>query len=292
MAKTNQQQQDQDNADFAAQFNADDVTKPEQTEDEAFGLAPDKADAPDAGGAGGDAAGGTDADAQAAAPGADKAAAEEQRLREWEDKLKQQQKELDARAAETQTTNADEKQTSTAPGGNADGGGGDNEEAEAADPAKALAEDFGPEFVVLLEKFIEQVCKKHVGAGLSGVQETVQSVIEHLNNQGQQEHFKAIKTAHADFQEVIASPEFMSYKAAQAPAEQAEIDRVVASGSAQEIIDMLTKFKQSADAGDGGANDGADQHAMDAAEGVRSSGLRLPPKQAAGGSFEDSWNEH
>lgn len=293
MAQITKEQQDQNQADFKAQFDAPDVAKTEPTEDEAFGLGPEPGAAGEAGAEGGEGAG-----TGAAAP---EPSDKEKELIEREAALNARQQELDSREAGLQSTNVDETQSSTAAdaGGTAapDGGGGGGEgEGEGAgadtdDPAAALEADFGPEFVTLLGRFIEMKCKDHLGAGLTGIQSTVESVIEHLTNQSQQEHFKAIKAAHDDFQEVVASSEFEAYRAAQAPAEQGEIDRVVASGSATEIIDMLSKFKGSKEV-DGQGMDGSMDAAADAAAGVRSSGLTLPPAKKDDGDYMKAWNEH
>ncbi len=281
--------QTQDQSDYADQFNAADAPKTEQSEDEAFGLGPEAAaDAPTGGG---DAADATDDGAATPAAAAAEPSADEQRLKEWEDALKQKEADLDARDASTTSTNAQETQTSGDGGGDGDDDGESaaDEAAEKADPEKALADDFGQEFVELIIALVKKVCKGEVGAGISGVEATVNAVIEHLQTERHASHFKAIESAHKDYNEVIGSPEFEAYRAAQEPATQSDIDRVIASGSAQEIIDMLTKFK---DASAGGGDSGADDDAMDAAAGVRSSGLRLPPPAAQAGGYEDSWNEH
>lgn len=283
--------QAQDQSDYADQFNAADAPKTEQSEDEAFGLGPEAAaDAPAGGGDAADAPGAGDDGAAAPAAAAAEPSADEKRLKEWEDALKQKEADLDARDAKTTSTNAQESQTSGDGGGNGDDEGEStaDEAAEQADPEKALADDFGQEFVQLIIALVKKVCKGEVGAGISGVEATVNAVIEHLQTEKHASHFKAIESAHKDYNEVIASSEFEAYRAAQEPATQSDIDRVIASGSAQEIIDMLTKFKDANTGGDSGADDDA----MDAAAGVRSSGLRLPPPAAQAGGYEDSWNEH
>lgn len=284
--QTTQDQQDQDKKDFADQFAQDDVAKTEPTEDEVFGV---DGGGTEAAGAGAEMPAAVAGAEGAAAPAAeDPAATEQKRLQDWEATLATRESELNERTAAMATTNAGETQT-----GNENTGGEGAESGPATapaasagedDPAKALAEDFGPEFVDLLIRLVKKICGDQVG----GVQETVQSVIDHLNGEKHQAHFKTIASAHEDFVDVIESPEFEAYRAAQAPAEQSDIDRVVASGSAQEIIDMLTKFK-----GAKGGQSGADDESMDAAEGVRSSGggLTLPAKPTNSKSFEDAWNE-
>ncbi len=124
-----------------------------------------------------------------------------------------------------------------------------------------------------------------VGEGISGVQATVQQVIDHLQSEKQQSHFKSIAAAHADFIDVVESPDFDAYRSALPPDEQAQVQQVVDSGSAQEIIDMLTKFKASKTSG------AASDDSIDAAEGVRSAGLTLPSAPQASQDYADAWNE-
>lgn len=285
MASTTQEQLDKDSRDFADQFDAPDLEKTEQTDDEAFGLAPDgdSADAPAS-----ESGVAIDPEPTGGQPAVD---ANEQRLREWEANLKAQQAELDARAASMETTNVAETQTGNAAADDNDAGNKDPADAAEpgavapADPAAALAEDFGPEFVTLLTALIEKVCGDKVGAGISGVQATVQEVIEHLQSERHQAHFKTIAAVHADFNDVIESSEFEAWRAGLPENEQADVQRVIDSGSAQEIIDMLTKFKNSASGTD------ASDDSVDAAEGVRSSGLRLPAPPAQSTDYAAAWNE-
>lgn len=282
MATTDQKKQD-DQAEFAAQFNAEDAPKKEPTEEEAFGEgqaaepAPGAAAAP---GAGAEAASAAAASAEPATAAPAPAPADpEQRLRSWEGRLKAREAELDAKEAALATTNVAEQQTGAAAAASADSGAAED------DPGKAIADDFGPEFLGQLTKLIEHICRKLVGDGIGSVSDTVQSVIDHLKRKETDNHFKSIQAAHADFMDIIESPEFAAWQAAQPPEKQADLQRVIESGSADEIIAMLTAFKQSKGAGD------ADDQALDAAEGVRSRGLTLPKEPSGADDFADAWNK-
>lgn len=206
-----------------------------------------------------------------------------QRLQDMETRLQAKQAELDRREAAMAQSNPKDSQGENP--GKADGAGADD------DPASVLARDFGEDFVKLVTDLVMQLCTEQVTKGVGSVAATVDQLIQQLSSERQANHFKAIAAAHGDFMEVVEAPEFMAWKAAQPPAQQKDIGRVITSGSAQEIIDMLTRFKQ-AKAGSNKAGN-ADSHddALDAAEGVRSSGIKLPNAPTPADDFAAAWNE-
>lgn len=284
---------DEQAADYADQFNGPDVKPAEQTEDEAFGLGPEAMAEPAADPA-------ADMAPEAAAePGADMAAEPimetggeaaattadpEQRLRSWEGRLKAKEAELAAKEAAMGTTNVNEMETGA-------GMESMNEETgestadgamEESDPAKVLAEDFGQEFVTMLTKLIQQVA----GDGIGGISATVTQLIAELQDRDNQSHYKSISGAHGDFMEIVESPEFSAWKEAQP--DQESLQKVIDGGSADEIIAMLTAFKNTRAPGSAEANDD-DQ--IDAAEGVRSGGISLPKEPSNSQDFADAWNE-
>jgi hypothetical protein len=307
-------------ADYADEFGQPDKQRTEQSEDQAFGLdepaAEAAADAPadaapvdapaEAAEAGVDAAsdaphgeqptGGAEEGGEAAAAPVD----QEQRLKSWEGRLKARQAELDAREAAMGTTNVDAEETSEpadaagdAPAeldAGADANAGEDAGVD-ADPASVLAEDFGQDFVAQITKLIKSITQESVG----GVSATVDQVIQDLQNERLQNHFSAIAGTHGDFMEVVESPEFEAWKAAQP--DQERLQAVIASGSARQIIDMLTSFKAgkqepaSAEAEAAPEADPFHEDALDAAEGVRSSGLTLPTEPTASDDFAKAWNE-
>jgi len=283
---TTTQKQEEEAAEFAQQFDAAEVPKTEPSEDEVFGLT-EPAGEPAAEAAAepaGEPAGEPAAD-PAPEPAAEPVESDaEKALKEREAAIAAREAELDAREAAMATSSVERTETvdgapvtpapAEEPG---DLGGG-------RDYGKELAEDFGEDFVALLTGFIEQIAAKKVGEGLGGVSATVDEVIDHLRNVNQQNHFKAIAAAHEDFMEVVESPDFNAWKASQSPEEQADIQRVVDAGSAEEIIGLLTKFKQSK-AG------GVDDDALADAEGVRSGSISLPKAPTASDDYARAWNE-
>lgn len=302
------EQQDQHAADYADQFNKEDTPPRDVSDEEAFGLTPEQegspaeeaSESPATEAAEEPAGEGTPIEqaaeaaqpaespaAEAAeAPGeaAPSAADQEQRLKSWEGRLKAKQAELDAREASMGTTNANEEQASLPMGEDAGHEAGEDsyvEQAEESEPGKALAEDFGEDFVEQITKLMKQITYECMG----GVSTKVDQVIADLQNERMQNHFNSIASAHADFMDVVESPEFAAWKASQP--DQAALQQVIDAGSARQIIAMLTAFKQSRASTDGGTNDDA----IDAAEGVRSSGVTLPKEPTASDDFAKAWNE-
>lgn len=305
------EQQDEHAADYADQFNQPDQAPRQMSDEEAFGLTEPEGGAEPAGEAGAEPAGEppaeaaaeAPAEASADAPGGEQPAGEaaveaaptpadaEQRLKSWEGRLKARQAELDAREAAMGDSSVNEEQASL-PMGDEGGEGGEGyesdavEKAEASTPGQILASDFGEDFVEQITALIQQIC----GECMGGVHGKVDQVIADLQNDRLQNHFSQIAASHADFMDVVESPEFAAWKAAQP--DQDMLQKVIDGGSARQIIDMLTRFKQSRSTGghDGDTGPGYDD-ALDAAEGVRSSGVSLPQEPAASDDFAKAWNE-
>ena len=172
----------------------------------------------------------------------------------------------------------------------------------AAEAMKMLAEDFGDDFVKMIE-VIASAKAKEAGAAVAGekfgeVTKTVDEIISNIVDERAKAHFERIADAHPDFNEVGSSPEFSSWVGSLPEDKKADAERVVANGSAKEIIKLLDTYKAqaSAPASQSGGNQGAQTDpavdaAMDAAEGVRSSGLKLPEEPAKSDGYEDAWKE-
>ncbi|ATQ79225.1 hypothetical protein CR152_32130 (plasmid) [Massilia violaceinigra] len=265
---TTPKQQTEDAAAFAAEFDAADAEPSAQSEDEAFGLAEEA-------GAGAEDPAGVPAAASDAGPAAAEPPGDEAQLQAKEAELAAEEGALDT----SSVGESQESEDVTDPA--ADAGATDGTD----DPEKALADDFGPEFVDLMKRLIAKVCADKVGEGLGTLSSTVDEVIQHLQGERNANHFKAIAAAHEDFTDIVESPEFSAWKDGQEPAEQARLAQVIDAGSTQEIIDMLTDYKASK----GG---GVDDSEIDGAEGVRSSGLTLPKEPSGDDDFAAAWNEH
>lgn len=298
--KATKEQMDANAADYADQFNQPEQQQREISDEEAFGLTPEVEPAaeavadPEAAAAepvasddqSAEVATEPASEAELAEPAAAEAAAPadpEQRLKSWEGRLKARQAELDAREAAMGSSSVNDEQASLELDGGDDSGGGDDAGASTGDdgdPAAVLAEDFGADFVEQITKLVKKVAQDCVG----GVSATVDQVIADLQNERLQNHFNAIASTHADFMDVVESPEFAAWKAAQP--DQGALDEVIERGSARQIIGMLTAFK---DTHKGDRYDHDD--ALDAAEGVRSSGVSLPKEPTDSEDFAKAWNE-
>lgn len=280
---TSKQQADDDEA-FAAEFNADDKPAKQQSDDTEFDMG--KGDGTETAGTAAADTGKTEsADTAATSAGAtdatapaDDLSAKEKALQDREEKLRAKEAELDQRAAAAANSATNETQTSTV----MDDDKGDKGETQSA--RAALTEDFGPEFVGQLEAFIKEVCSGAVSGEIGTLAGTVQSVIDSLTAERNQRHFQTIAEAHEDFTEIVESQAFQDWLDGQPADEKADLQRVIESGSAKEIIAMLTKFKESNKA------EGNDD-ALDAAEGVRGSGLRLPTEPKDSQDYANAWNE-
>lgn len=166
-----------------------------------------------------------------------------------------------------------------------------------------LAADFGEDFVKMIEA-IAVAKAKEAGASAASekfgeISKTVDEIIGDIVDTKARSHFEAIADAHPDFQEVGSSEEFKAYVEAMPEAGREQAMRVIANGSAKQIIKLLDGFKKSAAAApaeeltqSAGESivDAATEEQMDAAEGVRSSGMKLPDQPKAAG-YEDAWDQ-
>jgi len=322
---TTQEEIDQGNKDFGESFDTDMPPKDDVSDDDAFGLSLPEADDAAAEGDGLTestvvAQAGEDeailpeeeaapegaelpaeppaeevADAQAEAEaGTDAMPEMTQSEKSWEGRLRKREEELKAMAAEL-----DARKNSPAEGGEmaaeesaespaeevTEGTAGEGEEA-----MRQLSEDFGPEFVKMVCAIAAMKAEEAAGKQVNEVRGTLKDVIDDIKDSRTRRHFEAIYKAHPDFEEVSGSDEFNSWMAGMPPEQKTDADRVVNGGSADEINELLSEFKASTQSA--GGSDSTDEEGLDAAEGVRSTGLRLPDAPAGGDdNFKAAWDE-
>lgn len=242
---------------------------------------------------------------------------ERQRLKSWEGRLKKIQAELDAKGATVEPAATEaleevgeqaEQQGDEALGDAATQAADKVEDGSmtAEQAMKQLAEDFGEDFVRMIE-VIASAKAKEAGASAAGEKvgelgKSINEIVDHISDREARAHFKQIADAHPDFQDIGKSEGFAAYVNGLPNADGAK--RIVTSGSADEINKLLSDYKASqkgdspeelAAADEPAANpvvDEATSAQMDDAEGVRSTGMKLPETPAAAsGSYEDAWNE-
>jgi hypothetical protein len=122
------------------------------------------------------------------------------------------------------------------------------------------------------------------------VGQTLAELIDSLNDERERAHFGAIAEHHPDFNDVAGSQGFHAYLMAMPEDERTDAQRIVDGGTAKEIIGLLSAFKKSQHQGESNDTSEPDDDALDAAEGVRSAGLKLPEQPAMGGSYEEAWD--
>lgn len=305
MAKKTPEQMQQDEQDFAASYDEDMPMPVEQTEDEAFGLTPEVAEvseeddypnSPDeaesvadepAAEAPVDIAAPVEATEPEPAKG-DDLAKEVQRLKSWEGRLKAMEAQLKAgKPADEPETPAEEVAEEAAEAAEEVG---DVEEVKDLDGAiKVLKHDFGETFTKMLMIVIDA----KVGQANEGVAKSVDEIINDIVDTKAKAHFEAIADKHPDFMEIADSPEFAAYLDAMPEEEKAKAQQIVEGGTSREINALLTAYKATKAAPEQVAEQmpAEDDSMMDAAEGIRSSGMRLPTQPAASEDYSKAWDE-
>lgn len=212
----------------------------------------------------------------------------EGRLKAWEAELKAREEALKAGApAEMPAETAAEAPTAEAV--EAVAAQVESGEMTVDEAVATLGNDFGPEFTKMLSVLIKsqareiaaQLADEKVGA----VRGEVDGLANEIVDSKKREHFELISEAHPDFVEVAGSPEFKAYVDSLPGSEQEAATQVINSGTARQINKLLSSFKAAKVA------EPEDTQAMDDAEGVRSSGLKIPEKPKMADSYEDAWDE-
>lgn len=247
-------------------------------------------------------------------------AKETQRLKSWEGRLKALEAQLKGPKNDEGETPAVEAIEEVADQANVAGKADLSQAADKAADAveqgtmtpeqamKQLAEDFGDDFVNMITVVAKHIASqagtdaasKHVGP----VKGAVDEIIGHLNDSAAKAHFREIQSAHPDFHDIGKTPEFKAFVEATPGAAE-----TVKSGSSEAVNKLLATFKAQGKGPDAAETAEADTHGeptpkadekpdpavsaqMDAAEGVRSSGLKLPDQpKASASSYEDAWKE-
>lgn len=252
---------------------------------------------------------------QVAAPSADMEK-EVQRLKSWEGRLKAMEAKLKAAGADTPEEEKEVVAESIEKASDAADTPADEEKVEQiaeqvedgtispAQAMKQLAEDFGDDFVKMIEAIAVAKAKEAGGAAASEkfgeLKGTVDEIIGDIVDTKAKAHFEQIADRHPDFNEIGASEEFKNYVESLPEGDKEQAMQVIANGSAKQIVKLLDGFKASAPAaqndelteaqGESIVDEVSDEQ-LDAAEGVRSSGMKLPEQPKAADDFAGAWNE-
>lgn len=299
MALTPEQEREDQQA-FGDSFNEDEQTPAQRTDDDAFGLTPDAELMED-----GETEGMDDSTEEVTEPQAEAVAEqtqgeepgepqqppgltkEEQRRKSWEGR--QRAMGIEPGSEEQGETGDGDDATETAAEESAESPM--TEVAEkleekldsgmSPDEAlKQLTADFGEEFTNMLSAVIDAKVAQQTGK----VSQSVDEIINEIVDNKARLHFETIADKHPDFMDVAGSEPFAIF-IQNNPTYKDTVD----NGSAREINRMLDAFKASKKA-DPDMEQDSDTN-MDAAEGVRSTGLRLPAQPAASSDYAAAWDE-
>ena len=248
----------------------------------------------DAGAAPQDAGGGdlpSEPDVQAPANGEPAMSPEdEQRAKSWEGRLRKREEELAAREAELKAmegrlaggeaaaegeSRSEEMAEMESPSGDTDDGipGG-----EFDSPEKAVAwatENFGPEFV----KVIDLIVDARLKSGMGDMDSRLSALLRRIEDREICDHFLKIANAEPDFLTIVKSPEFGDWRDGHEQADH--YSQVMQNGTADDVIAMLQAFKDSQRQVGGTIVDD------DAADGVRSTGAGLVLPEEVKGMADD-----
>ena len=248
----------------------------------------------DAGAAPQDAGGGdlpSEPDIQAPADGEPAMSPEdEQRAKSWEGRLRKREEELAAREAELKAMEerlagseaaaegesaAEEMAEMESPGGDNDDGmaGGEFESPEQA--VAWATENFGPEFVKVIDLIVEARIKN----GMGDVDSRLSGLLQRIEDRDVRDHFREIARAEPNFLAIVKSPEFDDWRAGHEQADH--YAQVMQDGTADDVIAMLQAFNDSQHQVDGTIVDD------DAADGVRGTGAGLVLPEEVQGAADD-----
>lgn len=247
---------------------------------------------------------------------------ETQRLKSWEGRLKAMEAKLKAAGADTPEEEKEVVAEAIEKASDAADTPADEEKVEQIaeqvedgtitpeQAMKQLAEDFGDDFVKMIEAIAVAKAKEAGSAAASEkvgeMSKTVDEIINDIVDTKAQRHFEQIASAHPDFNEIGASEEFKQYVESLPEGDKEQAMQVIGNGNAKQIIKLLDGFKSAAPAPAKGEEAGLteaegesvvdeaspEDPALDAAEGVRSTGMKLPEQPSAKEGYEDAWNDY
>lgn len=209
-----------------------------------------------------------------------------QRQKSWEGRLRKREEELAAREAALGNG-----------GGNAEAEAGPDD-AEIAELKQRLAEDFGDDFVGMISKIVAHETRKATTSGLderlAPIHKTIEQAIKDVTDAFEDMHFSAIADVHANYREIIDSPEFQEYIGGLSGDVQEKALAVLDNGKSRDVVALLNDYKAVLEQkSDELGPDASVDEALDALEGVRgSSPVQLPERVPVGDDdeYKSAWD--
>ena len=236
---------------------------------------------------------------------------EVQRLKSWEGRLKAMEAKLKAAGADTQEEQTEVVAEAIEKSADATDTPADEEKVEqiaeqvedgqisVTQAMKQLADDFGDDFVRMIEAIATAKAKEAGNQVVGELKGTVDEIIGDIVDTKAKAHFERIADAHPDFNEIGESEEFKTFIESMPEDGKGAALNTIANGSAKQIVKLLNDFKASAPKAQGAELtqaadsivDEVSEDQMDAAEGVRSSGMKLPDAPQKADDYASAWDQ-
>ena len=104
-----------------------------------------------------------------------------------------------------------------------------------------------PEVIEFVERYTGNQLKQveMLKAQIEALTAQIEPIRKTEQNRAVEDHFRAITTAHADADKIVESPEFTEWKGKQPSFAQEAYDAVLERGTAQQVIELFSAFKES-----------------------------------------------
>lgn len=234
-----------------------------------------------------------------------------QRLKSWEGRLKAMEAKLKAAGADTEEEQTEAVAEAIEKSADTTDTPADEEKVEqiaeqveegeisVEQAMKQLSDDFGDDFVRMIEAIATAKAREAGSQVVGELKGTVDEIIGDIVDTKTKAHFERIVDAHPDFNEIGESEEFKAFVEAMPDDQKGAALEVIAGGTAKQIIKLLNDFKAAAPQAKGeeltqaaeSIVDEVSEDQMDAAEGVRSSGMKLPDAPQKADDYASAWDQ-
>jgi hypothetical protein len=235
---------------------------------------------------------------------------EVQRLKSWEGRLKAMEAKLKAAGADTPDEQTEVVAEAIEKSADATDTPADEEKVEqiaeqveegqisVEQAMKQLSDDFGDDFVRMIEAIATAKAREAGSQVVGELKGTVDEIIGDIVDTKAKAHFEKIADAHPDFNEIGESEEFKAFIESMPDEGKGAALETIANGSAKAIVKLLNDFKATNKAGAAELTEAKDsivdevsEDQMDAAEGVRSSGMKLPDQPQKSDDYASAWDQ-